>query len=171
MLLHYVLTRNLVFGWRTAAPSASNISYGNGWKLRLLCAGHSLGGALAQLAAHDIARTVQQCGKIVRVGCYTYGSPRVGNHAFAREFNQVAFDHGPICTLLLPSQQPWQRLCNAAAPNTGASATRDICLLSLEMTCYGVWLHTPVTMYLRVALLRGVTLPLHEQLCIRLMSC
>ncbi len=52
-------------------------------------AGHSLGGALAQLAAHDIAREAQSCGKTVRVGCYTYGSPRVGNHAFAREFDQV----------------------------------------------------------------------------------
>ncbi len=59
----------------------------------MLCcadAGHSLGGALAQLAAHDIARAAEGCGKTVRVGCYTYGSPRVGNHAFARELDQVS---------------------------------------------------------------------------------
>ncbi|CAL8466200.1 g5736 [Coccomyxa elongata] len=62
--------------------------------------GHSLGGALAQLAAHDIARAVQQCGKNVRVGCYTYGGPRVGNHAFAREFNQVV----PHCWHIINNQ-------------------------------------------------------------------
>ncbi|CAL8466198.1 g5734 [Coccomyxa elongata] len=52
--------------------------------------GHSLGGALAQLAAHDIARAAADCGKVVRVLCYTYGSPRVGNHAFARELDQAS---------------------------------------------------------------------------------
>ncbi|BDA51092.1 probable phospholipase A1-Igamma1, chloroplastic at C-terminar half [Coccomyxa sp. Obi] len=62
--------------------------------------GHSLGGALAQLAAHDIARAGQRCGKVVRVGCYTYGSPRVGNHAFAREFNQVV----PHCWHIINNQ-------------------------------------------------------------------
>ncbi|CAL8466201.1 g5737 [Coccomyxa elongata] len=62
--------------------------------------GHSLGGALAQLAAHDIAREAQSCGKSVRVGCYTYGSPRVGNHAFAREFDQVV----PHCWHIINNQ-------------------------------------------------------------------
>ena len=51
--------------------------------------GHSLGGALAQLAAHDIAVAAVEQGMDIRIGCYTYGSPRVGNHAFAREFDKV----------------------------------------------------------------------------------
>ncbi len=42
--------------------------------------GHSLGGALATLAAYDITKGCSD----VDVACYTYGAPRTGNHAFAR---------------------------------------------------------------------------------------
>ena len=51
--------------------------------------GHSLGGALAQLAAHDIASAATKENIDIRCGCYTYGSPRVGNHAFAREYDEL----------------------------------------------------------------------------------
>ena len=51
--------------------------------------GHSLGGALAQLAAHDVAVAAAEQNLDIRMGCYTYGSPRVGNHAFAREFDKI----------------------------------------------------------------------------------
>lgn len=57
--------------------------------LLLLLVGHSLGGALAQLAAHDIATAGAKQGLTVRLGCYTFGAPRVGNHAFAREYNKL----------------------------------------------------------------------------------
>ena len=43
-------------------------------------AGHSLGGALALLAAYDIKETF----KFQRLSVHTFGAPRVGNHAFAR---------------------------------------------------------------------------------------
>ena len=39
--------------------------------------GHSLGGALAQLAAHDISTAAAAEGLYVRVVCYTFGAPRV----------------------------------------------------------------------------------------------
>ncbi|KAH9116853.1 hypothetical protein AeMF1_009256 [Aphanomyces euteiches] len=55
----------------------------------IFCTGHSLGGALATIAAVDVAATIWR-----PVTMYNYGSPRVGNHAFAREFNsfvEVAF--------------------------------------------------------------------------------
>ncbi len=42
--------------------------------------GHSLGGALATLAACEIAKACPA----VDVACYTFGAPRTGNHAFAR---------------------------------------------------------------------------------------
>ena len=52
--------------------------------------GHSLGGALAQLAAHDIATAArEQMHLRIKVICYTYGSPRVGNHSFAREYDKL----------------------------------------------------------------------------------
>ena len=39
--------------------------------------GHSLGGALAQLVAHEISTAAAAEGLYVRVVCYTFGAPRV----------------------------------------------------------------------------------------------
>ena len=47
--------------------------------------GHSLGGALGILAAYDI----QQAFGFRNLRVYTYGAPRVGNHRFAREYNDT----------------------------------------------------------------------------------
>ena len=55
-------------------------------------AGHSLGGALAVLAAWDLAQLFPWASLKV----YTVGAPRPGNHAFAK------------VTAHLPRQQPWQ---------------------------------------------------------------
>ena len=52
---------------------------------RLLVTGHSLGGALAVLAAFDIKLAIGS----LRVEMYTYGTPYPGNRAFAREFNEL----------------------------------------------------------------------------------
>ena len=55
--------------------------------------GHSLGGALATLAAFDIGKHLQD-SKVsdARVICYTFAAPRTGNHAFAREYNTMVPD-------------------------------------------------------------------------------
>jgi len=59
----------------------------------VVAAGHSLGGALATLAAFDIRRhlleTMQSNAQVV---CYTFAAPRTGNHAFAREYNTMVPD-------------------------------------------------------------------------------
>lgn len=56
-------------------------------------AGHSLGGALATLAAYDIRKQLlnnkQSNSKVV---CCTFAAPRTGNHAFAREYNAMVPD-------------------------------------------------------------------------------
>ncbi len=50
-----------------------------------MCAGHSLGGALATLAAHDL----QAEFRFPNLHCYTFGAPRTGNHAFAAESSRL----------------------------------------------------------------------------------
>ena len=63
-----------------------------GWA-RWLHTGHSLGGALATLAAYDIRKQLQASSKQdVEVMCYSFGAPRTGNHAFAADYNHVVPD-------------------------------------------------------------------------------
>ncbi|CAD7702015.1 unnamed protein product [Ostreobium quekettii] len=58
--------------------------------MRVLVTGHSLGGAIAQLAAFEISSTLKvgPC----RVSCYTLGCPKVGNRAFACEYHRAVPD-------------------------------------------------------------------------------
>lgn len=58
---------------------------------RVILTGHSLGGALAELASYDIA-TMYSSTKKVHITCMTYGCPRPGNYAFANKFRQVVPD-------------------------------------------------------------------------------
>ena len=55
-------------------------------------AGHSMGGALATLAGYDIAAAAAEAGLRVDISCYTFGAPRTGNHAFARDFERMVPD-------------------------------------------------------------------------------
>lgn len=49
------------------------------------------------LAVLDIARELRQ-GNVLRVqlACYTYGAPRVGNFAFASEYDELVQDSWSI---------------------------------------------------------------------------
>lgn len=58
---------------------------------RVVFSGHSLGAALATIASLFYAIENENNGKIVE--CYTIGSPRVGNHAFASEFSKHVSNH------------------------------------------------------------------------------
>ncbi|KAK9817451.1 hypothetical protein WJX74_011070 [Apatococcus lobatus] len=49
--------------------------------------GHSLGGALATLAAFELQQMLQG-SRVVQLACYTFGAPRTGNHAFANEYGR-----------------------------------------------------------------------------------
>ena len=55
------------------------------------CTGHSLGGALATLAAYAI-RKACPCLACTDISCYTFGAPRTGNHAFAWDYNDIVPD-------------------------------------------------------------------------------
>lgn len=59
----------------------------------LCCTGHSLGGAMATLAAYDIRTGLQAIAMSnIEVVCYTFAAPRTGNHAFARDYNATVPD-------------------------------------------------------------------------------
>ena len=58
--------------------------------VRVLCTGHSLGGAVAQLASFDIARELGVSPHNIKV--YTYGCPRIGNRAMANESYEMVPD-------------------------------------------------------------------------------
>ncbi|KAL0042227.1 hypothetical protein WJX77_006708 [Trebouxia sp. C0004] len=66
---------------------------GSDQPVKIFVTGHSLGGALATLAAFDIRRHLSDnMHSNAEVVCYTFAAPRTGNHAFAREYNAMVPD-------------------------------------------------------------------------------
>lgn len=63
-----------------------------GTGIKLYITGHSLGGALATLAAARLLR--DDAPKVELAGVYTFGSPRVGDAAFAKAFRSAAKKRG-----------------------------------------------------------------------------
>ncbi|GLC58164.1 hypothetical protein PLESTB_001325800 [Pleodorina starrii] len=66
----------------TPTPTASTPT-------RVIFTGHSLGGAMATLAAYDLAARKTDGFFSGDVQLYTFGSPRVGNQAFMEAFNNM----------------------------------------------------------------------------------
>ncbi|DBB14802.1 TPA: hypothetical protein ACH3X3_004411 [Trebouxia sp. C0006] len=61
--------------------------------LKIYVTGHSLGGALATLAAFDIKQALLKANRgEVKLLCYSFGAPRTGSHAFANDYNKVVPD-------------------------------------------------------------------------------
>ncbi|CAD7701829.1 unnamed protein product [Ostreobium quekettii] len=58
--------------------------------MKMLLTGHSLGGAIAQLAAYDIRKLLGL--REDQISVYTLGCPRVGNHAFAQDYSNYVPD-------------------------------------------------------------------------------
>ena len=79
----------------------------------LVRAGHSLGGALATLAAHDL----QAEFGFPHLHCYTFGAPRTGNHAFAAETSRLV----PETWHVINDRALLLRLCCS-----GTGATHDL---------------------------------------------
>lgn len=65
----------------------------------VICMGHSLGGALAVLCSYDIKHNYPNVQKLA---CYTFGSPRVGNTSFQKEFDKLV----PNCYRIVNNDDP-----------------------------------------------------------------
>ncbi|CAI5495765.1 unnamed protein product, partial [Closterium sp. Naga37s-1] len=61
-------------------------------KYHIMVTGHSLGGALSTLFTYDLAQSDLKKQHGFNLSLYNFGSPRVGNHAFAARFNQLVGD-------------------------------------------------------------------------------
>ena len=88
----------------------------------VLRSGHSLGGALATLAAIDL----QKAFRFAHMHCYTFGAPRTGNHAFANEFEREVPDCWHVINnqaRLLPTRcsfscgSAWSSVCGYIVDN------------------------------------------------------
>lgn len=73
--------------------------------------GHSLGGALATLGAHALRVAYSDQPLCV----YTYGQPRVGNNAFAHEYNELVPEHFAV----INDQDPVTRIPKASYKRVG----------------------------------------------------
>ncbi|GIL50703.1 hypothetical protein Vafri_6817 [Volvox africanus] len=63
---------------------------GDNWQV--VVTGHSLGGALATLAAYELADRRTPARAVQKIAMYSFGAPRVGNKAFAEEFDRLVPD-------------------------------------------------------------------------------
>lgn len=95
--------------------------------------GHSLGGALATLAAMDFAHNAP----FVRVKVYTFGAPQVGDIAFVTEFNKVV---GESVRVVNPHDKVPDVLAAGYLHTKGyypvTSLTKDVFPLSHSLSTY-----------------------------------
>ena len=73
-------------------------------------AGHSLGGAVAQICALDLLRTLRQRGNSMEgIACIAYASPAVGNRALAAGVQDMGWG-AHFINYSLPGESPVKRI-------------------------------------------------------------
>ncbi|KAJ8901622.1 hypothetical protein NDN08_003830 [Rhodosorus marinus] len=86
--VHYGFLRSYQSVRDSILETISFLTNNGSSKYHLFVTGHSLGGALATLAATDMAVLYPD----LRLTMYNYGSPKVGNHAFVSLYNRLVRD-------------------------------------------------------------------------------
>jgi hypothetical protein len=87
---HARVHHGFLAAWRSIRDETIQTVEDLGPKRRLWLTGHSLGGALAMLAALELKSVASNAANLA--GCYTFGQPRVGNADFRDWFNAVLRD-------------------------------------------------------------------------------
>ncbi|GLC42478.1 hypothetical protein PLESTB_001102700 [Pleodorina starrii] len=108
---------------------------GDNW--RVLVTGHSLGGALATLAAYELAERRTPARAVQAISLYTYGAPRVGNKAFAEEFDRLVPDAWRVSNIndIIPSVPRLMGYCHVGhAVRLGAEGSLRIGRSTAEST-------------------------------------
>ncbi|KXZ45677.1 hypothetical protein GPECTOR_52g74 [Gonium pectorale] len=104
---------------------------------RVLVTGHSLGGALATLAAYELAERRCPARTVQQISLYTYGAPRVGNKAFAEAFDRVVPDTWRVTNAndIIPSVPRLMGYCHVGhAVRLGADGQLRVGRSSAEST-------------------------------------
>lgn len=83
-------------------------------EFKLFIAGHSLGGALAQIATVYLGEAFP----CLTITCHTFGSPRVGNKAFAKLISKMASDYVRVANTNDPVPMIPQLSCWSHCPRT-----------------------------------------------------
>lgn len=108
--------------------------------LHVFITGHSLGGALATLAAFDVQQLLTQLQPAEKfsITCYTYGAPRVGNHKFAALYKQAVPDTWDVANDqdVVPKSSKWMRIYKRTGERVIISKHGDILVRPsfIEMT-------------------------------------
>ncbi|KXZ45674.1 hypothetical protein GPECTOR_52g71 [Gonium pectorale] len=108
---------------------------------RVYVTGHSLGGALATLAAYELAE--RRLPADPPVVMYTYGAPRVGNKAFAEAFNALVPD-AFRCTNdkdVVPRVPRLMGFCHVGTPVLLAEGKPPAVGVNREECIEGKWLY------------------------------
>ncbi|CAI5937264.1 unnamed protein product [Closterium sp. NIES-65] len=119
----------------------------------IMVTGHSLGGALSTLFTYDLAQSDLKKQHGFTLSLYNFGSPRVGNHAFAARFNQlvgdswriandhdivprvpyVLYKHVATGVVLRPDSQKLEKVGGSGVSSTAVRAW--VCWCRMCLTC------------------------------------
>ncbi|KAI5072460.1 hypothetical protein GOP47_0012566 [Adiantum capillus-veneris] len=97
---------------------ASNVHGDNEHPWQVYVTGHSLGGALATLAALELSTSRLSREHRINITMYNFGSPRVGNKRFADQYNEIVKDSWRVVNHLdiIPTVPRLMGYCHVATP-------------------------------------------------------